>query len=237
MKKRDFLKTGLVLAAGSITPISKANIASRSKSGIKGLRKTMPNYHTCNVANLFSQKAFNDHVKTHQLNLQQLENNLNGLIFKPDSIKSVLVNNSSYSSILVENTSNYYNHKLFFKQFENHQLSYHTHTIVNDIELHFGSINALKKDFNKTASILKNEGWAWLVYNNNSLKVEVTNYNYTPISDINNYSFPLIAIDLHKDSYAIDYGKDTNSYISNLVDSLNWDYIETRYRRAPEFRL
>ncbi len=234
MKKRDFIKTGLLLAAGSITSISKANVAVRSNSGIKGLRTVMPDYYSSNVANLFSQEAFNAHVKSYQKTAKQIESDLNNLVFKPENIKSVLLNNNSYNTALVNKTSCYHNHKLFFKQFENNiQKNSTSCTIVNDIEKKFGSTDNLKRALKNAASKLNNEGWAWLVSNNNSIEVVVTNDNNTPISDKNNSGFPLIVVDLHKDSYAKDYGQDISSYIDNLVDAINWDYIETRYKKVP----
>ncbi|HTC52833.1 MAG TPA: superoxide dismutase [Steroidobacteraceae bacterium] len=102
------------------------------------------------------------------------------------------------------------------------------------IETCFGSVEACKKQLVHCALSQSGSGWAWLVIQDNALKVMRTANAETPITQ---GLHPLLAIDIWEHAYYLDYQNRRLDYVSGVIDKLvDWDAANYLFRRSPGWR-
>ena len=91
------------------------------------------------------------------------------------------------------------------------------------IDAAFGSFDAFKEAFIKSAVGNFGSGWTWLVRNDDgSVEIVNTSNAATPLRDGRT---PLLTIDVWEHAYYIDYRNARPDYIKVFLDSLvNWDF-------------
>ncbi len=90
------------------------------------------------------------------------------------------------------------------------------------IELSFGNLDACKKALAMAATTQFGSGWAWLVLDDNVLKVVKTSNAETPLTM---GLTPLLAIDVWEHAYYLDYRNRRADYVNAVLDKLiNWNY-------------
>lgn len=104
--------------------------------------------------------------------------------------------------------------------------------LMNAIIRDFGSFDAFREDFAQAANSVSSEGWAWLIYSNNRLKVTTTTGNKSPVMDTaSEQGIPLLCIDLWEHAYSETYRKDRSAYVQSFWNVVNWDFVSLRYKR------
>jgi len=98
-----------------------------------------------------------------------------------------------------------------------------TGAIKNEIEKHFGGFQKFKEDFSLAAVGHFGSGWAWLVQNPQSRKLEIiqTHDGYPPIKD---GLIPILSCDVWEHAYYIDYRNQRAEYIKAFWNLVNWDF-------------
>ena len=95
----------------------------------------------------------------------------------------------------------------------------------------FGSYEAWVEDFKATAVSAKLSGWGLLVYDalysGRLLNVLVDEHHYGAIWG----AVPLIACDVFEHAYYHKDGPGRAGYIDRFIKNLNWERINSRYRR------
>ncbi len=95
----------------------------------------------------------------------------------------------------------------------------------------FGSLDAWKKDFVKTAKSLSGgSGWVMLSYlkEQNILMHQIASDH----SDSLATGTPLLVLDMYEHSYHMDYGAKAAKYIDAFIENINWKTVSVRFRRA-----
>ena len=91
----------------------------------------------------------------------------------------------------------------------------------------FGSWEAFIED--ATATAMSARGWMVTAYDPSDQKI----HNF--LCDMHNQggvwgTIPLWTIDCYEHAYFIDYGSDRKAYITALLENINWDAVNERYK-------
>lgn len=96
--------------------------------------------------------------------------------------------------------------------------------IINQINADFGSFERFKEQFSNAAATQFNGGWAWLVYNPVTRKLEITKTkdHETPIAE---NKIPLLVIDVWEHAYYLKYQNKRPDYIKAFFNVINWEKV------------
>ncbi len=98
--------------------------------------------------------------------------------------------------------------------------------LLSDIENTFGSWENFQTEFNTAATTVFGSGWAWLVLENNILKITKTANQDSPVSA---KQIPLLGLDVWEHAYYLKYQNRRPEYIANFWPIINWDYVSEVY--------
>lgn len=103
------------------------------------------------------------------------------------------------------------------------------------IDRDFGSIDALKKELQETATAHFASGWAWLVAAGGSLAVIDTHDAHSPLSEGD--ANPLLTIDVWEHAYYLDVQNKRPDYVKAVVEHcLNWRFASENFERGSAWR-
>ena len=106
--------------------------------------------------------------------------------------------------------------------------------IAQLIEGGFSSHSAFCREFMATASDQFGSGWAWLVLEDDRLRVTATPNAETPLVRT---QVPLLALDVWEHAYYLDYQQRRADYIATFLTHLiDWDFVNHNLRMAPGAR-
>jgi len=120
----------------------------------------------------------------------------------------------------------YYNHLLFW-DFMSPLKTEPSQELLAAFNKNFGSFEAFKDLFSKTATSHFGSGWAWLVKNQqNELKVlSLPNQD----SPLHLELIPILTIDVWEHAYYLKYQNRRAEYIQNWWNVVNWDTVSRLY--------
>ncbi len=96
--------------------------------------------------------------------------------------------------------------------------------LADQITKDFGSYDAFKDAFKNAGATQFGSGWAWLVLDNNVLKVTKTPNADLPMA---HGQKALLTMDVWEHAYYLDYQNRRPDYITTFLDKLvNWDFAE-----------
>ncbi len=147
--------------------------------------------------------------------LDELLLNLSGL---PSGVKTAIRNHGG----------GHWNHSFFWKSMKTG-----TQMGPNFTKLaiaSFGSIETFKSTFEKVSLGVFGSGWAWLILQNNQLKISATTNQDNPLMDAGKTPemLPkvLLGIDLWEHAYYLKHQNKRVAYVSDFWNVVNWDEIE-----------
>lgn len=101
-----------------------------------------------------------------------------------------------------------------------------TGAIAKMIDKDFGSYAAFADQFKAAGATQFGSGWAWLVLDNGTLKVEKSGNADTPL--VRSGVKPLITMDVWEHAYYLDYQNLRPKYMETFLASLiNWDFANS----------
>ena len=99
-----------------------------------------------------------------------------------------------------------------------------TGKIAEKINESFGSFEKFKEEFKTAAATQFGSGWAWLVLDNGSLKIEKTSNADTPVA---RGKKAILTIDVWEHAYYLDFQNRRPDYIDTFLNNLvNWEFAE-----------
>jgi Fe-Mn family superoxide dismutase len=167
-------------------------------------------HHAAYVSNL--NKAIADHPELAQETVNELLENLDAI---PESIRTTVRNNGG----------GHYNHGLFWQMMKRGG-GKPKGELAMAIERKFGNFDGFKEEFSKAAVSQFGSGWAWLVLDNEELKVESTPNQDSPIF---RGVVPLLGVDVWEHAYYLKYQNRRMDYITAWFNVVNWDYVAQRF--------
>lgn len=235
MDKRTFIKsvflgsTGLFLSSHAYK--LKASVSKKKWDG----KFVLPELG-------FAYSALEPHMDAHALQLHHLRDHAAyaqqfNLAVKEAGLTGktafeILSGASKYSETIRNTGGGYLNHKLFWKMLTPEKGQQPSGELLNAVTRDFGSFDSFRESFSQAANSVPSEGWAWLIYSNNRLKVTCTNGNNSPLMDTaSERGVPLLSLDLWKHAWADTYRDDRSAYIQSFWQMVNWDFVSLRYSR------
>ncbi len=163
--------------------------------------------------------------------LQAYVTNLNGLVaggeFATASLEEI-VRRASAGAVF-NNAAQTWNHSLYFTQLSPTPRSQPTGPLAEAIVRDFGSLDAFREQFAKSALGLFGSGWTWLAADRpgGKLSIENTPNAGNPLTE---GRLPLAVIDVWEHAYYIDHRNARAASIEAFWKVLDWSIAESRYR-------
>lgn len=233
--RKDFLRTGALLAAGSLISTPLVHAALR-KSGSLAEDKvfTLPKLG-------FAYNALEPYIDAQTMEIhytkhhQAYVNKLNEAVVKEPSLRDKSLeqlleagNNlpENVRTTVRNNGGGHWNHSFFWSLLKpGTQPSAKMTALINK---NFGSMEDFKKQFEKAASGQFGSGWAWVILKDGKLMITSTPNQDNPIMGIPEVvkGKPVIGLDVWEHAYYLKYQNKRADYIQAFWNVLNWQRVE-----------
>lgn len=146
------------------------------------------------------------------------------------SLDELIFNNNHINVIenkeLLMLASKVYNHHVFFNSIKEKTICLNNLVIYEEINKWFGSFDEFKRKFTE-AALKTNNGFVYLVCDDSlRLSIFVTDACNTPIP----YNlYPLMCIDMWEHSYYLVFLTNKEKYISNFLNVLNFEHLNSEF--------
>ena len=102
-----------------------------------------------------------------------------------------------------------------------------TGSLAKKISDDFGSYEAFKEQFANAGATQFGSGWAWLVFDQGTLKIVKTANAGTPI--VKNQT-PILTMDVWEHAYYVDFRNARPKYIETFLNNLvNWEFAQQNF--------
>jgi len=170
---------------------------------------------------LMSKETLSYHYGKHH---KAYANNLNKLIVDTEFAEMSLID------IIKKSTGGIHKNSA---QLWNHSFFWNCLTPLNEFEVdgpflkamndEFGSIDAFKEEFTKSAMGNFGSGWTWLV-KDNSGKLSIVNTSNEGCVLTDDLT-PLLVVDVWEHAYYIDYRNARNEFLKYFWELVNWNFV------------
>jgi superoxide dismutase, Fe-Mn family len=170
------------------------------------------------------------HDKHHKAYVDNANKFLTGNPLETESLENIIKKtaNDPKQVAIFNNVAQVWNHTFLWNSMKPGGGKNPTGPVADQIKTDFGSYEKFVEEFKNAATTQFGSGWAWLVLDNNKLKVIKTPNAENPI--IQNM-IPLLTIDVWEHAYYLDFQNRRPDYVTAFVDSLiNWDFVNMRFK-------
>ena len=164
------------------------------------------------------------HSKHHNAYVTNLNNAIAGTEMENLSLEDLFKNMSKYPMPVRNNGGGHYNHTLFWESLTPGGKPM-SEAFKIRLEATFGSVHAFREAFKDAALKRFGSGWAWLVLDNEVLKVVSTPNQDAPISDGQK---ELLGLDVWEHAYYLNYQNRRADYIEAFWSIVDWQVVESR---------
>ena len=167
------------------------------------------------------------HTKHHKTYLDKLIMAVSGTSLENMELEDILMSpgaiDETIKTAVLNNGGGVFNHNFFWKIMGPPNSNAPEGGILEKINETFGSFQAFKEEFNKSALSLFGSGWTWLVQGKDGkVMIMNTQNQVTPISE--GYR-PILALDIWEHAYYLKYQNRRADYISNWWNVVNWKNV------------
>lgn len=161
------------------------------------------------------------HGKHHATYVTNLNNLVPGTEFEKASLEEIVKNSSGG---VFNNAAQIWNHTFYWNSLSPNGGGDPSSNVGGALENAFGSLDAFKEEFTKTAVTTFGSGWAWLVKKpDGTLALASTSNADTPLTTGDT---PLLTCDVWEHAYYIDYRNARPKYMDAFWNLVNWELIE-----------
>ncbi len=174
---------------------------------------------------IISEKTISFHYGKHH---QTYVTNLNGLVegteFADADLETIV---KKSEGPIFNNAAQIWNHNFYFLSLTPTKGSQPSAALAAAIDAAFGSLEAFKAEFNKSAITVFGSGWAWLVKDADAkLSIAKESNAGNPLT---RGLIPLLTFDVWEHAYYIDYQNRRADYVAALWDLVDWNAVSERY--------
>lgn len=182
------------------------------------------NYAQNGLAPVLSENLIGFHYgKHHQTYVDNLNKLVPGTEYESLSLDEIIL--KSNSGPVFNNAAQIWNHTFYFEALTAPGSS--KESPCECIAKQWGSFEAFKDEFSKSAVGLFGSGWAWLVKDNDGKLLIVNESNAG--NPMTKGMKPILCFDVWEHAYYLDYQNRRAEYISKLWDALDWAVINKRF--------
>ena len=158
--------------------------------------------------------------KHHQTYVTKLNGLIPGTEFENMSLEDVV---GKSSGGVFNNAAQVWNHTFYWNCLSPNGGGAPNDKLASALQGSFGSVDAFKEQFTKSAVNNFGSGWTWLVQNSDGkLALENTSNAATPLTGA---STPLLTCDVWEHAYYIDYRNARPKYLDAFWNLVNWDFV------------
>lgn len=175
-----------------------------------------------------SVETFDYHYsKHHNAYVTNLNNLIKETTFEKMSLEEIIL---SSEGTMFNNAAQVWNHTFFWSCLSPKGGTEPTGTLKDQIIQAWGSYEAFKEAFTKSAVANFGSGWTWLV-KNKSGKLEIMNTSnaQTPMTS---GSHALLTVDVWEHAYYIDYRNERPRFLNAFWSLVNWDFAEQNFKKV-----
>lgn len=220
LNRREFLNA----SAGTLAYLALGgNINQKQASYFHNL-PALP-YSENALEPVISAKTLSIHYgKHHKAYLDKMNELIAGTKYSEMPLEEIikLTANKSDEISIFNNAAQVWNHTFYWNSLKPNGGGEPPSALKVKINESFGSIDACKKELSTAAVTQFASGWAWLVLDNDKLKVVKTPNAEVPFTK---GMKPLLTIDVWEHAYYLDYQNRRVDYVNAVIDKLiNWEY-------------
>jgi Fe-Mn family superoxide dismutase len=161
--------------------------------------------------------------KHHQTYVTNLNNLIVGTEFENADLESIV---RKAQGGLFNNAAQVWNHTFYWNCLKPNGGGAPTGKLADAINAAFGSFDAFKAEFTKTAIGTFGSGWAWLVQRaDGTLALVSTSNAATPLTGTDK---PLLTCDVWEHAYYVDYRNARPKYVEAFWNLVNWDFVSAQ---------
>jgi Fe-Mn family superoxide dismutase len=147
-----------------------------------------------------------------------------GTEFEGKSLEEII---KTSSGGVFNNAAQVWNHTFYWNCLAANAGGAPTGALADAINAKFGSFDAFKEEFTKTAIGTFGSGWAWLVKKaDGSLALASTIGAGCPLTSNDK---PLLTCDVWEHAYYIDYRNARPKYVEAFWNLVNWDFVAKNF--------
>lgn len=162
--------------------------------------------------------------KHHKAYFENLNKLISGTAFSDMTLENIITTTAGLEdkSAIFNNAAQLWNHTFYWRSLAPNGGGEPPTALRQKIETTFGSIDACKKELLAAATSQFGSGWAWLVLDNNKLRVTKTGNADMPLTK---GMQPLLTIDVWEHAYYLDYQNRRADYVNAVIDKLiDWNF-------------
>lgn len=177
------------------------------------------------LAPLISKETLEFHYgKHHQTYVTNLNNLVKGTEFESMTLDEIIKKSSAG---VFNNAAQIWNHTFYWNSLAPNAGGEPTGALSAAINAKWGSFDAFKDAFNKSAAGNFGSSWTWLVKKaEGSLDIVNTSNAATPITGADK---PLLTCDLWEHAYYIDYRNSRPNYLASYWKLVNWQFASANF--------
>ena len=162
--------------------------------------------------------------KHHQTYVTNLNNLVAGTEFEGASLEDVVKKSSGG---VFNNAAQVWNHTFYWNSLSPNGGGEPTGALADAINAKWGSFDAFKDAFNKSAAGNFGSGWTWLVKKaDGSVDIVNTSNAATPLTTDD---VALLTCDVWEHAYYIDYRNARPKYLENFWNLANWEFAASNF--------
>ncbi|VVD88242.1 superoxide dismutase [Pandoraea horticolens] len=162
--------------------------------------------------------------KHHQAYVTNLNNLIKGTEFENASLEDIIKKSSGG---VFNNAAQVWNHTFFWNTLSPKGGGAPSGDLAKAIDAKFGSYDAFKEAFSKSAVGNFGSGWTWLVKKaDGSVDIVNTSNAATPLTGADK---PLITIDVWEHAYYIDYRNARPKFVEAFWNLVNWEFAAKNF--------
>ena len=172
-----------------------------------------------------SEETFDYHyAKHHQAYVTNLNNLIPGTEYEKLSLEEIVKKSSGG---IYNNAAQIWNHTFFWSCLRPNGGGAPTGALADAINAKWGSYDAFKEAFQKSAVGNFGSGWTWLVKKaDGSVDIVNTSNAATPLSGQDK---PLLTCDVWEHAYYIDYRNRRADFCTAFWNLVNWDFVAKNF--------
>jgi len=177
------------------------------------------------LAPVISAETLDYHYgKHHQTYVTNLNNLITGTEYESSSLEDII---RSADGGIFNNAAQVWNHTFYWNCLSPTGGGEPSGSLADAITTRFGSFDAFRETFIKSATTNFGSGWTWLVKSaEGELDIVNTSNAANPMSD---GLIPLMTIDVWEHAYYIDYRNARPKYLDEIWKIINWEFIAANF--------
>jgi Fe-Mn family superoxide dismutase len=162
--------------------------------------------------------------KHHQTYVNNLNNLIPGTEFEAMSLEDIVTTSSGG---IFNNAAQVWNHSFYWNCLSPNGGGEPSGALAEAINAKFGSFDAFKEAFSKSAATNFGSGWTWLVKTaDGGVDIHNTSNAGNPLTED---LTPLMTVDVWEHAYYVDYRNARPKYLEAIWGKINWDFVASNF--------